>query len=543
MSHARGAPSTDFAKRVDPKTVKRPAAPTKQQQKRVQVDAARAKLHAAARRFEEKRLRDFLLEFTKMQTGLTDAQLASFQGPEATTDLQARASLHDVADPLVAQHVRLHGTSVDSLLEGAVMKTVRFLSAGAWGVTATAVIPSFTLPVVLKFAALKLHTCCVPELPLVCALPASKSGVLACSSIFDMSPKWVLWWGGGDSADRELAIYAALSRMEHDGVSPHFVHSYLGAAVPLQTPTTLPEVGAWLKAPAKKIEVFPTAIVKTIAVNVLEFGGVIFGDFMQKIMPYVSASQSLPALRSCLMQIFQGLLAMVSEPTMMRHNDCHIDNVLAAHTPVSYLNYQVVAFDGPARETVKWVRYFRVPTFGILCRIMDFGMSTSLEFGRRDHGTMARFSQGGPLWALRGDSLLANLPLEAFDAARIFENVLAVLPIFIDATVDKTLRAEISALVKAVCAQSRAVPTTKPIKAVHKYANPPRVQEINTPDKLRKAQQQVDELEAAMEDHGVMTALFVTAAEMWGFECAGSEPCAGTFDEKTTYIIEAIAPP
>ena len=536
MSHSLHTRYTRTAPRENPKKVK--AAPKPAQ--KYAGEAARAYRAQQLRMGTGiKPIEDIILAQIQKKSKFSPDQFLALVGPNVTTDLKARAALHATTDPLVENHVQLHKESVQAMLGASVEGTTKFLNSGAWGIAATAVIPGIALPVVLKFAAVRRSTCCMDAFPLVCADPWDKEGRLACTSVTDLSSGWPISWTGGNRADRERVVYEVLSHIEHDAISPHFLHVFLGASTPLQTPTTMAKLGEWLQAPPAKMAKFEPGKVRELTVNVMEYGGDTFGDIIDEVLVHLPAPRCLLAIHSGMIQVFHALLAMVSDPSMMRHNDCHIFNVLVAPTRVSHLHYQVLAYTDATRTTVQWVRYFRVPTFGMRCRVMDFGLATSLEFGPQDHGTMARFAHGGPQWKKALDPMLQALPLETYDAARIIQGCLDKTTHFPDRQVHNALKTEMATLVKEVCKQGKAVPTTKPIKEAHKFREST-VKDIQNAAKVTK---QINMLQDAMVDHGVFTALFVHAAEAWGYECDNPDPCPGTFDDKTVYIVEVLAPP
>ena len=71
---------------------------------------------------------------------------------------------------------------------------------------------------------------------------------------------------------------------------------------------------------------------------------------------------SLPLLRSCLFQVTFALLYL-QKTLHFTHNDLHINNIMYTSTDKPYLYYK---FNN---------QYFKVPTYGKLFKIIDFGRS------------------------------------------------------------------------------------------------------------------------------------------------------------------------
>jgi hypothetical protein len=542
---------TKFAQlknRVSPKKTKAlgVSTKTKTQQGRDAVAARRAQYAQAAR--EKGHAFNAMVAYIATKTGLTVDALRAIVDTKLATDLPARKREHVTADPIVARYVHLHSDSAETILEASVAQSVRFLSAGAWGMTATARIPGITMPVVLKFAAAPRNPHCMTAYPLVCASePFVEGGTGFFAAVREFFFRPVLPpvyqtfdWVGGDDADRERGVYMALSHIEEDGRSPHFLHAYMGSAVVLKMPTTMRTIGTWLQAPPPKVFKFSADVVTQMAVNVLEFGGDIMPNVIEHVIAKFDADQCVQTLRSYMMQLLHALLTMISDPYMMHHNDCHLGNTLGVPTAVTHLHYQLIGYTDASRKTIKWVRYFRVPTCGILCRIMDFGLTTSLQFGPRDHGIMGRFFYGGPMWKRAvSRSFLLDLPIETYDLARALNGFLYISPL-LPVKASDIITDDVKRLTATAVATAAAIPDTMSLATAQTF-EPVTSEDMDTVAQRKKLDAEVDAFQRAMTDHGVMTAVFVAAATAWGFECISSD-CADTFGDKTTYVLEVIAP-
>jgi hypothetical protein len=110
----------------------------------------------------------------------------------------------------------------------------------------------------------------------------------------------------------------------------------------------------------------------------------------------------------------------------MHHNDLHMGNIVGCPTRDEYLYYILdVEEEGSRGKSSVFHSYlFRVPTLGVIWRVLDFGMATSTEkHGPLDHGIESCFGNSHKASAFMQD----DVPVQLFDAGRFLSDLFLTL--------------------------------------------------------------------------------------------------------------------
>jgi hypothetical protein len=445
-----------------------------------------------------------LTKYMQARTGLDRYQLTHLAKTGA--ELTRRRAGQREEDAIVQRNFPARVHTFQDIFKRAT--SVKFLSNGVAGVTFLVQYPAMAAPVVVKFAETPKTGGCHGKL-LCTVLDGQRLGRYA--------------WTGVLSTDRERKLSAVFSDIESERDSPHFLHTFTTASLAIDKPCSLKEIALWAGAPAAKVARFKGANrMHSMSVNVLEFGGMPFADILKSVIPKLRDDDAVNVLRGFLAQVMQAL-AVMGSAWDLRHNDCHTENVLGALTSSPYLHYEVVMHGKPGVHTRAHDRdvvtnlYFRVPTYGVLYRIIDFGHTTSCEeFGKDDHGLMARTASGGPMWRSAVEHpVIRQMPVEVFDLARV-----------LDLTYDEvsrcgkqaraTIRKDILGIAKAAIEFGKKVPDSIPIKDVQRFREIPD-DTFSGAAKQQRLQKEAAKLNRAMADHGCMLNLFVRTAAGFGF--------------------------
>jgi hypothetical protein len=468
-----------------------------------------------------------LTKYMQARTGLDRYQLTHLAKTGA--ELTRRRAGQREEDAIVQRNFPARVATFQDIFKRATK--VKFLSNGVAGVTFLVQYPNMAAPVVVKFAETPKTGGCHSKL-LCTVLDGQRLDRYA--------------WTGVLSTDRERKLSTIFSEIESHRDSPHFLHTFTTASLAIDKPCSLKEIALWAGAPAAKVARFKGASrMHSMSVNVLEFGGMPFADILKTVISKLRDDDAVNVMRASLAQVMQAL-AVMGSAWDLRHNDCHTENVLGALTSSPYLHYEVIMHGKPGVHTrahdkdVVTNFYFRVPTYGVLWRIIDFGHTTSCEeFGKDDHGMMARTAAGGPMWrdAVR-HPVIRQMPVEVFDLARV-----------LDITFDEvsrcskaaraTIRKDILGIAKAAIEFARKVPDAMPIKDVQRY------KEISTDTfsasaKQQRLHQEAARLNRAMADHGCMLNLFVRTAAGFGFGVKSASD-QDSFRASNAYTFDAQA--
>jgi hypothetical protein len=470
-----------------------------------------------------------LTTYLQAKTGLDRYQLTHLAktGAELTRRRAGQRAEDAVVQRFLPQRVR----NFKDIFKGA--RSVHYLSNGVAGITFLVQYPGMAAPVVLKFA----------ETPAV----GGCHGKLLCT-VFDGRPHKSYSWIGVLSTDRERKLSAVFSDIEAERDSPHFLHTFTTQSLPIEQPCSLREIARWAGAPAAKIARFDGAdAIHSVSVNVLEWGGMPFADIVKDVIAKkLSDGDTVAVLRAFLAQVMQGLTVMAGAGWDLRHNDCHTENVLGALTSAPYLHYEVVVHGRLGPQTRAQDKdavtnlYFRVPTYGVLWRIIDFGHATSCEeFGGSDHGLMARAAHGGPMWtgAVR-QPLMRQMPVEVFDLARVLDHMYVEVGAC-RAQPRATIRKDILGIVEAAVAFGKRNRDSIPIADVQHLPDIPK-DTFTVPAKQRRLAEDTATLNRAMADHGCMLQLFLRTATTFGF-ASGVAGVDDTFQASNAYSFDAHA--
>ena len=461
-----------------------------------------------------------MMQYTQAATGLDRHQLTHLAKTGA--QLTRRLANQHEEDAIVQGHFPARVRAFQDIFRGSAKVT--YLSNGAYGVTILVQYPHMSAPVVVKFATTPTTAEC--------------HGKLLCS-VLDGHPLHHFEWMGMLSADRERQLSTVFSQMEAERNSPHFLHTFTTASLPVERKCSLQEIALWAGATPAQIEKFRgTSRIHTVSASVLEFGGVTCKEVMRNLLPTLRGADAVAAVRSCLVQVMQAMTVMAAWD--LRHNDCHTGNVLAALCSSPYLHYEVIAHGGTkgAADTVTHL-YFRVPTHGVLWRVIDFGMGTSNRvFGPQDHGLMVRTADGGPRWVdAVGHPLLRQMPVEVYDLARFMEAVYLEAPRCGEAAA-RAIKRDIEHIAAAAVEFGKATPGTMTIRDVQRMRTVP-IDTFRSPAKQQRLRQEVAAAGAAMSDHGCMLHLFLRTAATFGFGAADAAN-ADTFHETNAYTVEVF---
>ncbi len=462
-----------------------------------------------------------LREILQNKKNLTVAQVDDL----ASTgfDLSKRRDQQSRVDGIVARFIKTnHPKTFTDLLQAA-QKKPTFLQGGVYGITALMELPGVSAPLVAKFSHSPKETGCIAEIgPMVCVSRRNPT---------------MLDWTARDNPARERDLYGFFSDVENLNVSPHFLHTYLAAPVTLVEGASIREIATWLGARSRKASEYPDDKSSLLSVSILEFGGVPALEIFDSVVKIAESRIQRNLVRSYMVQVFQALATM-AEVADVHHNDCHMNNIIGCVTTTEYLNYQIFQVkDSPTGgKATLTSRCFRVPTYGILYRIIDFGLATSTTlFGARDHGIMTRTCNGGPMWPEAVDDVTGKIPLEIFDVARVLKSL-------------RTLAADGLIGARAAKDVSWAVDTAIGLGDANPAVSRPKRQAVNIAHRFYPGlsiegardvsvqNSMIDLCVQMSENHRVMMDLFISTAQHFGFEITKQEAKA-TFTKENTYTL------
>jgi hypothetical protein len=481
---------------------------------------------------QKKNMRAFL----QKEGGFTSEQMDYIGSAQSIKDTQRE---HRRVDKIVRAAVRKSVHTFTDIFKTATHKP-KFLQGGKYGITALTHLPSVPVPVVIKFT----------EKPRV-AQCEKRLGSNVCLMVDDLQRKSYEWTGMTDPV-RERKMYAAFSDVAHDGASPHFLHAYLGAPVDLTKKATVQDVAAWLGADKTKVGSYGNTAIKSLQINVLQYGGPTMYKVLQAYVPKATA-KAVAIVRSAITQVLQATTAMVTTMNM-HHNDLHTENILGTYTSMTHLYYWVQstnkkagtarsvqeAFDrvrlGKTKAPAASSRYFRVPTFGVLWRVIDFGLATSgTLFTPLDHGIMARVCWGGPMWREAAHGDLRNIPLELYDVARFLSDLTHSVGALPRESKNK-VRTDIAWVTSRALHYGKQEEFALPISEVGERISLVEPKDIRTPAHLHKVKEEIRKLANFASDHGIMAKLFMDTAAKFGFEISQTE-AKKHMSDTNTYVL------
>jgi hypothetical protein len=422
-------------------------------------------------------------------------------------ELGDRRAGHALNDATVQKYFPKTLPTCKSLFDGAT--AVRYLANGKGGITFIVQYEGLAAPVVLKVMASQKGTGC-------------RLSNLVC--VFDGDWKW----HGYLDARRELRVAQLISDVEHTVMSPHFLHTYLARPLAIRQKCTMRKLGQLHGAPKHKLEKLQGGA-QTLVANVLEFGGMPSEGIIKGVIASLPTARAIACLRGLLTQVLQALVILANEDVV--HGDCHDDNILGTATVADYLYYEAVVRDARGNVTPY---YIKMPTNGILWRIMDFGRCTSSQlFGGKDHGLAARTFFGGPMWkkAVMEPALKA-LPLEAYDFARAMDAELDNVSKYCSKPVAAAFREDVLALARTGVEFAKTVPGSVSIQDATRFNVLPKKVAIATDRTIAK---DIATLEEAMRNHGCMLHVFLAAAKRFKFMDIDDD----TFHDTNVFMFEA----
>jgi hypothetical protein len=406
----------------------------------------------------------------------------------------------------------------------------RVIKAGVYGVAMLARFIDVPIPVIIKFTVTaEFDNCLVNAL-----LP--KQTVCATQ---DGRRQRDLAWAPAFSPAREQKMNMALEDTKED-LTPHFLFTFWADELHHagSRPVTLTNV---LLNPANKVQGIDLEIRKTLdrnnstklpqkrfSVTIMEFGGIPLRTILREGLPRSTPADVVRAvMSSVLCQTMQGMLAMLAMGDF-HHNDLHAENVLGCATREPFLYYVVRVH----RQT----RTFRVPTMGILWRLIDFGGGSSSKWHPQDHGIMARTWFGGPMFVDGVAPEFRAVPLEAFDLARLSGGLLSAADRFGPAQREIAQR-----MIRGVNSQAAALGKSKvtsiPIKEVGALddvkANP-------DPRTLRAYLEDVKTLTKAFTNTGILATVFQDFAAANGYEITGDAKACRDAPKEVTFTLKFL---
>ena len=465
-----------------------------------------------------------LWKYLAKERGLSEDQLEFLAG--TGNNITKRAALHAKLDPAVRRAIGSNLRDFTQVFEAATGKP-RFLQGGVYGITALMNLPGITSPVVVKFT----------EKPTVSVCKGA-IGAMVCRNVHRKDLHKYQWTANIDSS-RERDIYMFLSDVEAVGASPHFLHTYLGQSVTLKQEASIQKVALWLGADKRKVSKYGSKSTTTLGVNVLEYGGITMPAIIKHVIAKESTDTGVQMVKSALTQIMQALTVMVSVGNV-HHNDLHTENIMGSVTNATHLYYHVVSMSSQAGKVLS-NRLFRVPTFGMLWRIIDFGLATSTTlFGPQDHGIMARCAYGGPMWdgAVGSRGVFKDLPLELFDAARVLSSLQSDAS-YLPRTMKDKVRAMIEAIADKAISIGKKHHDTIAIRKLHTL-DELEPDDVSTARDVSQIQDDIKRLTKGSADHGLMAHLFMHIASGCGYEITASDSAAKQMTAENTFEFSVV---
>lgn len=199
-------------------------------------------------------------------------------------------------------------------------------------------------------------------------------------------------WVGQNNPWRELLIGRFASRLLAAGITPHVPLLYSFSPI-VDLPSLIDRRHGGLVV-APNLMTFPNPAPERTPglATFTEFSDLSLADWLKRLTKvpeshYLRSSAHL--WKSTLMQLFQGLLALQMH-LGSQHNDAHPGNVMGSSTAEGELFYAIPLDwngEGPPEMDTP-VAYYRVSTYNVLWKWIDFGFSTSKKlFGEDDTRT------------------------------------------------------------------------------------------------------------------------------------------------------------
>lgn len=419
----------------------------------------------------------------------------------------------------------VRAVTVDQILQTMVTRgRTRWVGRGQFGETLLVQWQGVPVPMIMKLMGERQVAGCLPSTALTPPRFVCKD-ILPDSSTFEWAPPFKPEW--------EQSQYAILSSVSVDlAASPNLPFVFFAGYLELAEGRTMTLDGL-IKNPRNHVANISKAKLpassgakvpqRRVSIVLMEYAGLNLDPLTNRLL-HQAAMRPMATLvvRSVLCQVLHGLLTM--RFVGMRHNDLHSNNVMGMPTPATHLLY---VLEDVVEDGVHDVRVFRVPTLGMVWRIIDFGGSSLVDTAgeraagtgrgayRFSHGHMARFFYAGPTHPDVQDARVQDAPLETYDLFRLATTLIGTTQG--GATPAEGLLRRMLLFAKALgraTAVRRAY--TIPVRRVSAMQPPPihLLQDARTTARVLK---EVVDLSRASEDTGMLWELFHWLAEDSGF--------------------------
>ena len=283
---------------------------------------------------------------------------------------------------------------------------------------------------------------------------------------------------------------------------------------------------------------------RQVSVVVMEYAGVRLENVLSRCVAMQSVKLADLVFRSVVCQVLQGLLAL--QTLGMRHNDLHVQNVSGAPTQAKAFLYVVSVVDGHG-AIVQGPRAFRVPSLGMVWRIIDYGGASVDNSGGllgrpadSAHGLEARFYASGPWHPVVQLPRAKPTPLEAYDIVRLVTTMVLKEGPHLPAAAKHMHRLG-SELCTAATALGKAPSRRGFTMSLSAVAAMSRVtpEKVRTPKAVVKVLQEVWALQRASSNTLLLWELFLELCATSGFEVTGTPASVVTpSDDVYTLVIQ-----
>lgn len=302
------------------------------------------------------------------------------------------------------------------------------LGSGVYGVSLLVRWPGCPVPLVAKLSLSHVFSGCLPESSML-----DGGTVCAVMDGHREEADGSLFWAPAHVPAYEHLFFEVVRRNLIDSMAtPHLPYVFFSATFDLGRGARTVE--QLLRDPRNRVDMRKGLSRETghnlrttkgsVSLVLLEYVGMRLADLMRSCVLTRDVAFADLVFRSMVCQVLQGLLALQS--VGLRHNDLHSNNVVGAPTAATHLLYfvKLVVDDDHDVEP----RVFRVPTAGMVWRIIDYGgVSADSSTGNwpdsaaNGHGVFNRFHFGGPTHDMfpRHYPEILPTPLEAFDIVRV----------------------------------------------------------------------------------------------------------------------------
>jgi hypothetical protein len=466
-------------------------------------------------------------------TQLLHESYAALESPEvarlydrAMLQTAKRSANHDALLGYKAKVTRdiMQATTVEQILQKLVVQgRTQWVGRGQFGETLMVQWKGVPVPMIMKLMGQRPPLGCLPATALTPPHTLCKD-ILPGSSTFDWAPPFLPAW--------EQANYEVLSGLSVDlGATPNLPFVYFAGVVKLPPKQAVSLVDlirdprnhvgntSRMKSPPRGSNALVPQ--RSLAIVLMEYVGQNLDPVTRDLLSRVAMRPvAIQMIRSVLCQVLHGLLTM--RVVGMRHNDLHSNNVMGMPTPATHLLY-ILDDVPPSGKGDNTVRVFRVPTLGMVWRIIDFGGSSTVEasgstgvgpyqFG---HGLMARFFYAGPTHPDVQDSRVKAAPLETFDIFRLASTLIAP---------SRTGRTPGEALLTRMVTTAKAMAGLTPARRAYAMSvgkvgtmRLPPVTMLASAQATDRVLQEVVALSRASEDTGILWDLFQWLAEDSGY--------------------------